>query len=121
MYAYITPDGLGKGGEATINISGTKGKFVQRGHHLGKGLGGPGNIPQNLAPEQGHTNQGIVRDWEDRVANVVRGTAVGVPQQNVRIMKFPLYEGDNLVSDKSLLIAFGEKGFQTDPVYVLNK
>lgn len=122
VYAYVTPDGLGKGGPVQGTVPGAKNPY-QRGHLLSRLLGGPGNVKQNLAPELGRNNQGKVRDWEMRVAAVVRGglPKEGIPQQNMRIMKYPIYEGCNPVPVKYLLVAFGEKGFNMNSVYVLNK
>lgn len=123
IYAFVTQNGLGMGGPVGKHMPlPVKGPY-QFGQLLARRLGGPGNVAQNLAPEVKTSTHGLTRDWEARVASVVRTGLPdeGVHQQNVSVMKFPIYRGDNSVPEKFLLSVFGERGYRMPPIFVLNK
>ncbi|WP_280319210.1 DNA/RNA non-specific endonuclease [Nocardia wallacei] len=120
-YGYLDAAGAKspRTGVPTIDVPGATGAY-QRGHLWPNQYGGPGNVPQFLAPELGATNTGAMRVYEQYLGKVVRGEAEGVPVQNVTYVKVPVYTDDKVVPDYYLLQAWGDQGWNLPPTYVQN-
>jgi DNA/RNA non-specific endonuclease/Bacterial TSP3 repeat len=116
--ATITKDMLGTGTDAlrTIRPAGfTAGSGQARGHLIAKQLGGSGRDPRNLTTlYQTPVNSPVMRDFEQSVANAVRGG------QSVRYEVVPIYRGSELIPRGITLRATGNGGFRLH-VTVLNR
>ncbi|WP_433684921.1 hypothetical protein [Nocardia sp. CA-119907] len=119
-YGYLDAAGAvsTSGGAPTINVPGA-GVPYQRGHLWPNRYGGPGNIPQFLAPELGATNVGAMRVYERYLGQVVTGVD-DIPPQNVTYLKIPIYIDEKVVPDYYLLQAWGDLGWNLPPTYVEN-
>lgn len=120
-YGYLDAAGAmsPRTGVPTINVPGATGAY-QRGHLWPNQYGGPGNVPQFLAPELGSTNTGAMRVYERYLGQVVQGQVAGVPAQNVTYIKVPIYTDDKVIPDYYLLQAWGDQGWNLPPTYVQN-
>ncbi|WP_024805893.1 hypothetical protein [Nocardia sp. BMG51109] len=120
-YGYLDAAGAKspRTGVPTIDVPGATGAY-QRGHLWPNQYGGPGNVPQFLAPELGATNTGAMRVYEQYLGKVVQGDVAGVPAQNVTYLKVPIYTDDKVIPDYYLLQAWGDRGWNLPPTYVQN-
>ncbi|NPD24340.1 RHS repeat-associated core domain-containing protein [Corallococcus exiguus] len=93
VYAEISPSDIGTGSHATYTPTGFNNAHPdhhERGHLVGRQLGGDGTDCRNIAILTSGTNSPLMRDIETRIRNHIEAT--GNP---VNLLVVPHYDGDS--------------------------